>query len=197
MKKSFLVLLACIAFFAGACQKQGGLTPPIATPNQNLPLYEMAPESMEGPDGSTGTVGNPIDSPDYITATPNTIRTYKSGANYDSHIVIVDGVFKPNSTVHIWGEAINSWDITSPPWIYEKDTDEKMARIQLLVNEAGGIDFWVRAGDDPGVFTIKIAGIDPDEGTGKEMGGWIHMTGATYDTMPSFKVLSTTIAIIK
>lgn len=157
----FVVLVTVAALIAGCRSESGGFTPPIATPNQNLPLYESGGTSGGGTTGDvqaapsdtgTGTAKA------LIKAEPDIIHKYGASGGYDSKITVEDGSFAPNSVVTVWGETTDTDDVESPPWVYEKDIDASKEDIQLKVNENGGLEFWVRAGSSTGFFTINVGG---------------------------------------
>lgn len=159
MKKIFIGLLMIAVLAVAGCSKSGGFTPPIATPNQNLPLYESGATS--GGDTTGDVQATPSDTGTakaLIKAEPDIIHKYGSSGGYDSKITVEDGSFGPNSTVTVWGETTGKDDVASPPWVYEADIDTEAEDIQLKVNENGGLEFWVRAGTSTGFFTINVGG---------------------------------------
>jgi hypothetical protein len=165
----FIILMTVAALTAGCRSESGGFTPPIATPNQNLPLYESGGTAG----GQTGDVqAAPSDTGSgaakaLIKAEPDIIHKYGASGGYDSKITVEDGSFAPNSVVTVWGETTDTDDVESPPWIYEKDIDSSKDDIQLMTDENGGLEFWVRAGTSTGFFTINVGGSSASGTSGK------------------------------
>lgn len=183
MKRTLIGLLVIImlaAVVAGCRSESGTFTPPIATPNQNLPLYESGGTSSGG---TTGDVqATPSDTGTgtakaLIKAEPDIIHKYGASGGYDSKITVEDGSFAPNSVMTVWGETTDKDDVESPPWVYEKDIDTSKDDIQLMANENGGLEFWVRAGESTGFFTINVGGAATTATTGKAMD--VAMPGKT------------------
>lgn len=177
MKRLLIGLLVVVVVALAACtSKSGTYTPPIATPNQNLPLYESGSQEASGEVGLMDeTEASPSDlgegsSKALISADPDIIHKYSSAGNYDSKVTVEDGVFKPSSTVTIWGEVADKGDISSPPWVYEADLDTKTDDVQLKANEKGGLEFWVRAGTSTGAFEINVGGTPAGGTEGKGAG---------------------------
>lgn len=161
MKRILIGLfVTMIVAVAGCKSESGGFTPPIATPNQNLPLYEAVSQDATGGGDVVADEWTPSteDTKVLITAEPDIIHRYAYGSNYNSKITVENDVFEPESTVTVWGVVADTEDITSPPWIYEADLDTSTEKVQLKANENGGLEFWIMAGNSTGEFTIKVSG---------------------------------------
>ncbi len=163
-----LLVIMMAVLVVGCKSESGGFTPPIATPNQNLPLYEAGGTSGGGTTGDVqATPSDTGTAKALIKAEPDIIHKYGSSSGYDSKITVEDGSFAPNSVVTVWGETTDKDDVESPPWVYEKDIDTSKDDIQLKVNENGGLEFWVRAGTSTGSFTINVGGSAATATSGK------------------------------
>ena len=160
-----LIFLSIIVFLA-SCGSGYMPTPPIATPNETLPLYQTPQNNSIGGDNEPespsmypGDAGDQEGEPTvYIEADPNDIDVYSSGANYNSKITVLSGYFAANSMVDVFGLTPHPDDVTSPPMIYEDDLDETEEKIQLLTEADGSLEFWLRAGNSAGTFYIQVLG---------------------------------------
>ncbi len=190
-----------LAVVLGGCTtKSGTFTPPIATPNQNLPLYESGNQDATGEVGLMDeTEASPSDEGSakvLISADPDIIHKYSSAGGYNSKITVEDDVFKPSSTVTIWGEVADKGDISSPPWVYEADLDTKTDDVQLKTNDSGGLEFWVRAGTSTGTFEINVGGTPPDGTGGKGAAGSPAAPGTGMGSLNDSFVYSSTMEAV-